>query len=74
MGMEDDTRYFLILIVNSIALVLMWMLAGVFFGIYLNYGFFEQRPDWKNILFYILFLTSLFFLLKHLRRKWERYL
>lgn len=74
MGMEDDTRFFLVLIVNTIAIVLMWMMASVFFGIYLGYGFFESRPDWKNIIFYIIFLTTLFFLLRHLKRKWKRYL
>lgn len=72
--MEDDTRFFLVLIVNTIAIVLMWMMASVFFGIYLGYGFFESRPDWKNIIFYIIFLTTLFFLLRHLKRKWKRYL
>ena len=72
--MEDDTRFFLVLIVNTIAIVLMWMMASVFFGIYLGFGFFEIRPDWKNIIFYIIFLTTLFFLLRHLKRKWKRYL
>ena len=74
MGMEDDTRYFLVLIVNTIALVLMWMMASVFFGIYLGYAFPENMPVWKNIIFYIIFLMTLFFLLRHLKRKWKQYL
>lgn len=71
MGMEDDTRGFLILILNTISIVLMWMMSCVFLGIYLGYAFFEDTPDWKNIVFYIIFLTSLFFLIRHLRRKWN---
>ncbi|MEO6488704.1 MAG: hypothetical protein ABIO04_02095 [Ferruginibacter sp.] len=71
MGMEDDTRAFLILILNTIALVLFWMMANVFFGIFLGYGFFETAPGLSNIIFYILFLTSLFFLIRHLKRKWK---
>ena len=71
MGMEDDTRGFLILIVNTIAIVLLWMIANVLVGIYLNFAFFEDKPTWKNILYYIAFLISLFFLIRYLRRKWK---
>jgi len=71
MGMEDDTRGFLVLIVNTISIVLLWMMANVFVGIYLGYAFFEDSPNWKNIVFYIIFLASLFFLIRHLKRKWN---
>ena len=71
MGMEDETRDFLILIVNTIAIVLLWMIANVLVGIYLNFAFFEDTPGWKNIVYYIGFITSLFFLIRHLRRKWK---
>jgi ABC-type glycerol-3-phosphate transport system permease component len=71
MGMEDDTREFLVRIVNTISIVLLWMMTCVFFGIFLGYGFFEDFPDWKNIVFYISFLVSLFFLIRHLMRKWK---
>jgi ABC-type glycerol-3-phosphate transport system permease component len=71
MGMEDDARGFLVLIVNTIAIVLIWMMASVFFGIFLNYGFFETKPTWKNIIFYIFFLVSLFFLIRYIIRKWK---
>lgn len=71
MGMEDETRGFLILIVNTIAIILLWMMASVFFGIFLNYGFFENTPGWKNIIFYIIFLISLYFLVRRIIRKWK---
>ena len=71
MGMEDDTRGFLILIVNTIAVVLLWMIANVLVGIYFNFAFFEGTPTWKNILYYIAFLISLFFLIRYIRRKWK---
>lgn len=69
--MEDDTRGFLILIVNTIAIVLLWMIANVLVGIYLNFAFFEDKPTWKNIIYYIAFLVSLFILIRYLRRKWK---
>ena len=71
MGMEDDTREFLIRIINTISMVLLWMITCVFFGIFLGYAFFEDSPGWKNIVFYILFLTTLFFLIRYLIRKWK---
>ena len=71
MGIEDETRVFLIRIANTIALVLLWMMLNVYLGIYWGFGFFEDRPDWKNGLFYVWFMASLFFLLRHLKRKWK---
>jgi len=71
MGMEDDTREFLVKIVNTISMVLLWMITCVFLGIFLGYAFFEGSPNWKNIVFYIVFLVSLFFLIRYLIRKWK---
>ena len=71
MGMEDDTRDFLVRILNTIAIVLIWMLANVFFGFYKNYAFFISRPNWINFLFYFLSAASLVMLVIHLRRKWR---
>ncbi len=69
--MEDETRAFLIRILNTISLVLLWMMLNTFIGIYLELGFFEGVPDWKNWIFYVWFIGSLFFLLRHLKKKWE---
>ncbi len=71
MGMEDDTRNFLILIVNTISIVFIWMALNVLAGIYFELAFFDDRPDWKNYIYYAAFLTSLFFLIKYLMRKWK---
>jgi hypothetical protein len=47
------------------------MMVNVFLGIYLGYGFFEGKPDWTNIVYYILLAGSLLFLLKHLKKTWN---
>jgi len=70
--MEQDTRAFFILIVNSIAWVLLWMILNVLTGIYFELGFFETTPTWKNIIYYLAFLISLFFLVRYLLKKWKR--
>lgn len=71
MGMEDETREFLVLIVNTISKVLLWMMINVFTGIYLGYGFFENKPDWGNIIYYLFFLLTFYLLFKHLKTKWK---
>ena len=71
MGMEDDTRAFLVRIVQTISIVMLWMLVNVFIGIYKNYGFFEKTPGWQNYLFYFFFIASGIALVIHLRRKWK---
>ena len=71
MGMENETRDFLVLIANSIALVLIWMILNVLFGIYLEWGFFTGKPGWKNILYYVFSISSLIFLVRRLIKKWS---
>ena len=71
MGMEDDTRVFLLKIINTISMVLLWMLVNVYIGIYKDYGFFDKRPNWTNYLFYAFLIITLVFLLRYLRRKWK---
>jgi hypothetical protein len=71
MGMEDDTRAFLIRILNTVSIVLLWMMINMFIGIYKNFAFFEDKPNWTNYLYYAFFLVSLVALVIHLKRKWK---
>jgi len=71
MGMEDDTRAFLVRIMQTVSIVLLWMMVNVFIGIYKGYAFFEDRPDWTNYVYYAFFLASLIVLIIHLKRKWK---
>ncbi len=71
MGMEDDTRAFLVRIMQTVSIVLLWMMVNVFIGIYKNYAFFEDHPNWTNYVYYTFFLTSLAALIVHLKRKWK---
>jgi ABC-type glycerol-3-phosphate transport system permease component len=71
MGMEDETREFLVRILNTVAIVLLWMMANVFIGIYKGFAFFENKPDWKNYVYYVFLVTSFIVLILHLKRKWK---
>ncbi|HRI23456.1 MAG TPA: hypothetical protein PLZ45_02215 [Ferruginibacter sp.] len=69
--MEEETRAFLVKILQTISIVLLWMMINVFIGIYKGAAFFEDSPGWKNYLYYVFFLGSLLALVVHLRRKWK---
>jgi ABC-type glycerol-3-phosphate transport system permease component len=71
MGMEDETREFLVKIANTVAIVLLWMMANVFIGIYKGYAFYEDIPGWANGLYYTFLVISVVFLIFYLKRKWK---
>lgn len=71
MGMEDDTWAFLVLILNTIAWVLLWMVANVLIGIYWGYAFFDGKISWKNIVYYIISFSAFIVVIWHIRRKWK---
>lgn len=71
MSNEEDPKIFLLRIVNTLAIVLLWMIVNIFIGLYLNYAFFEDVPNWKNYAYYAFLLISLIFLVIHLKRKWK---
>jgi hypothetical protein len=71
MGMESETKEFLVRITQTLSLVMLWMLVNVYLGIYKDYGFFENHPNWTNYLFYAFSLLSLAVLLIYLWRKWK---
>ena len=74
MGVEPTTRKFFILIVNTIAIVLLWMMLNVLIGIYFELAFFVNRPSWKNILYYLLVIITARCLIKYLSNKWKPFL
>ena len=72
MGMEDDTRIFLITIMQTVSLLILWLLINIFVGLYLQYGLFENAPSLKNIIYYTVFIAGCFFLFKHVKKKWKK--
>lgn len=70
--MEKDTARFLIKIMQSISIILLWMLLNVFFGIYKGYAFFDSIPARTNYVYYFLFLVSLIGLIFYLKNKWKQ--
>ena len=71
MGMEEETKLFLIKIANTVGVTLLWMMINVFFGLYADYAFFEGTPQWQNMVYYAWFVISLTALIIYLRRQWK---
>ena len=69
--MEPDVRDFLVKIVQSISMGLVWLLINMSIGIYYGFAFFEDTPSWGNYVYYVACLTSLVMLIMYLRKKWK---
>ncbi len=71
--MEPDIKAFLVLVMQSVATTLLWMLINMTLGIYFNLGFPEGKLTVWNILYYLFFAVTFWALLRYLRRRWKGY-
>jgi hypothetical protein len=69
--MEEDVKEFLIKIVQSISMGLVWLLANMSIGIYFGFAFFEGRPSLGNYIYYAVFILTLIAIINYLRKKWK---
>jgi hypothetical protein len=73
-NIEQDTRQFLKRIVKTIFFGLFWMFAQVILGIFLQGGFIDKKPTIWNILFYLEFVVTFFFLARFYIKIWKHIL
>ncbi|MCB0709680.1 MAG: hypothetical protein KDC15_09865 [Chitinophagaceae bacterium] len=71
MGMEDETKELLLKIINTVSIVLIWMISNVYIGIYKGFAFFENKARLTNYIYYAGFLITLVALIIYLKRKWK---
>jgi hypothetical protein len=69
--MEPEVKAFLTLIINSLAMALLWMMVNMTAGIYFNLAFFEEHISIWNILYYIFFLITFVLLIIYLKKNWK---
>jgi len=69
--MEPEVIQFLIRIVQTISMGMVWLLVNMTFGIYFGFAFFDKNPSAGNIIFYIWFLASFILLLYYFWKKWK---
>jgi hypothetical protein len=73
MEQESDpgVKKFFLKILNSISLVLLWMMACATAGIYFELGYTNGKPLIYTILFYAAMLISFFLLIRYLYNTWK---
>jgi hypothetical protein len=69
--MDPDVRFFLMTIVQSISMVMLWMLLNMTFGIYYGFAFFDDGATLGNYIYYPLMVISFVFLIRYLKNKWK---
>ncbi len=70
--MEPGVREYLIRILNTIAVGLLWMAINSTMGIMHDYAFIHERITTGNIVFYIWFIVSLTLFLWWVIRLWSK--
>lgn len=68
---DPDVKKFLLKVLNSVSLVLLWMMACVTAGIYFELGYTNGKPVVYTILFYTGMVVSLGLLVRYLYNKWK---
>jgi hypothetical protein len=70
-GMEPDVREFLVRIMQTISMSVVWLLVNMTLGIYFDFAFFENKPSIGNYIFYVWFIISFILLLRYFHKKWK---
>ncbi len=68
---DPDVKKFLLKVLNSFSLVLLWMMACITAGIYFKLGYTNGKPVIYTILFYAGMVISLLFLVRYLYKTWK---
>ncbi len=71
-GWDPDVKEFLLKILNSISLVLLWLIASATAGIYFELGYTNGKPLIYTIIFYTVMAVTLFLLLRRLYKTWKK--
>ncbi|HMG81971.1 MAG TPA: hypothetical protein VK559_02970 [Ferruginibacter sp.] len=69
--MEPDVKEFLVRIMQTISMSVVWLLVNMTLGIYFNFAFFDTMPSIWNYLFYLWFIISFGLLLYYFHTKWK---
>jgi hypothetical protein len=72
MGIENDAKDFLVVIVQTVSSLILWFLINILLGIYLQYGMFKGTPTLTNILYYLFFAVGCFLLFRYFKKRWRK--
>lgn len=69
--MEPEVKEFLLKIVKSLSIAVLWMMTNMTLGIFFNFGFIDSTITVFNIVFYVFFLSTLVALVWYLLKLWK---
>jgi hypothetical protein len=72
--MEDDAKAFLMRIVRSLSVALLWLMINMTFGIYLGWLVFEGAPTLGNFIFYGWLIISFALMILYFVRTWKKHM
>jgi hypothetical protein len=70
--MEPEIKLFLKIIVQSISMLLLWMLLNTYFGIKLGLLFFDEGVSIWHWVYYILMIASFVWVIRYILKKWKQ--
>jgi len=70
-GWDPDVKVFLIKVLNSISIGLLWLLTCSTAGIYYKLGFIYRKPAIYPVIFYLCMLITLILLVRYLIKLWK---
>ena len=70
--MDKDTKDFLVRILQSISLVLLWMMLNTFFGIQKGLLFLDEGVTKWHIIYYVFLVGSAVAIFIYLYKKWKQ--
>lgn len=71
MSIENNTKHFLITIVQTISSIILWFLINILVGIYFKLGLIQNKLSVTNVLYYIVFVVGCILLAKYFIKKWK---
>jgi uncharacterized membrane protein YcaP (DUF421 family) len=69
--MEPEVRAFLVRIMQSLSMTMVFLLINMTIGIYFNFAFFDDTPSLGNYIYGIFLIASFILLIVYLKRKWK---
>lgn len=69
--MEPDVKEFLLRIVQTISMAIVWLLINMSVGIYFGFAFFDDTPSLGNYIYYVWFVVSFGSLIFYFKKKWK---
>jgi hypothetical protein len=70
-GIEPEVKDFLKRVMQTVSMGMLFLLIHMTFGLYLNWGFYEDRIAVGNVIYYLFFLASFAALIYYYYHLWK---